>query len=560
VDAPQSGYDQARAAEVIAALSLATDLGMGLPLEHGLHSTLVAMRLCERLSVDAETAMQTYYGCLLFYIGCTADAEIHAELFDEGALLVHFTPVMFGSRMQTVGGIMRKLAASPGALPTRATRAAVRLPRAVGGHRSHVAALCEVAQMLTDRLGLPRSVRDLFLHLTERWDGKGEPGRLKGADIPLSLRIVHVARDAAFQRLLGGDEYAAQVVRDRAGNAFDPEVATLLVTDAEQILGLDPDASVWDETLANEPGEALRLSGERIQQALAAIGEFTDLLSPHLVGHSNGVADLAEGAAQRCRMGAADVTAVRRAALVHDVGRVAIPARIWQKATPLTTDEWEQVRLHAYYTERVLRRSPFLAALVPIAMSHHERLDGSGYHRGVDAPALAPTARLLAAADAYHAMIEPRPYREARTPGTGVRGVGPRGQGRTSRRRQCRRGPGGRRPRRPATDPASRPLRARGSGRRAAGARPADQTDRPRARHLRQDRGPACAEGIRQNRCLDPSRRRPLRHAARARRMGRTPNRGGHEPLVASKMKHPAHRPGARRGGEDERHSQPGEA
>jgi HD-GYP domain-containing protein (c-di-GMP phosphodiesterase class II) len=197
-----------------------------------------------------------------------------------------------------------------------------------------------------------------------------------------------------------------------------------LAGEAKQILRLDPDASMWDETLANEPAVALHLSGEQIQRALAAIGEFTDLLSPYFVGHSNGVADLAKAAAVRCGMAAADVTAVRRAALVHDVGRVAIAARIWQKAAPLTTDEWEQVRLHAYYTERVLRRSPFLATLVPIAMSHHERLDGSGYHRGVGAPALTPPARVLAAADAYHAMIEPRPYREARTPAQAAEALG----------------------------------------------------------------------------------------------------------------------------------------
>jgi len=412
-DGSPSSQDQVGAAEVIAALSLATDLGVGLPLEHGLHSAVVAMRLCARLGVDAETASQVYYGCLLFYVGCTADAEIQADLFDEGALLAHFTPVMFGSRAQTIAGIMRALAATPAAPPVRVAHAAARLPRAVSTHRSHMAALCEVAQMLTDRLGLPGSVRDLFVHLTERWDGKGEPGRLRGEQIPLALRIIHVARDAAFQRLVGGDDHAAQVVRGRAGHAFDPAIATVLAGEAAQIMALDPDASAWHETLASEPEPRLWLAGEQIERALAAMGEFTDLLSPYFVGHSSGVADLAAAAAQRCGWPASEVAAVRRAALVHDLGRVAIPARIWQKAESLTPDEWERVRLHAYYTDRVLRRSPYLAALVPAAVAHHERLDGSGYHRGLDAAALTPPARLLAAADAYHAMIEPRPYRQA---------------------------------------------------------------------------------------------------------------------------------------------------
>ena len=118
----------------------------------------------------------------------------------------------------------------------------------------------------------------------------------------------------------------------------------------------------------------------------------------------------------RCGFPPGDVAATRRAALVHDVGRVAVSVLIWQKAGPLSPHEWEQVRLHAYHTERVLSRSPFLAGLAPIATAHHERLDGSGYHRGVGAAALSPPARVLAAADAYHAMTEPRPHREALPP------------------------------------------------------------------------------------------------------------------------------------------------
>jgi HD domain/Bacterial regulatory proteins, luxR family len=134
------------------------------------------------------------------------------------------------------------------------------------------------------------------------------------------------------------------------------------------------------------------------------------------VGHSAGVAQLASAAAQQCGFPAAEVTAIRRAALLHDVGRVGISARIWQKAAALTPGEWEQVRLHAYHTERVLSRSPFLARLAPIATFHHERLDDTGYHRGVAAPSLSPAACLLAVADAYQTKTEPRPHREALSP------------------------------------------------------------------------------------------------------------------------------------------------
>jgi HD-GYP domain-containing protein (c-di-GMP phosphodiesterase class II) len=146
------------------------------------------------------------------------------------------------------------------------------------------------------------------------------------------------------------------------------------------------------------------------------MGNFADLISPYLAGHSAGVAELADAAARRCRIDPAGTTTLRRAALVHDLGRVAIGAQIWQKPGPLNADEWEQVRLHPYHTERVLSRSPFLSALASVAGAHHERLDGSGYHRGAVGSELAFPARLLAAADAYHAMTEPRAHRPAMPP------------------------------------------------------------------------------------------------------------------------------------------------
>jgi HD-GYP domain-containing protein (c-di-GMP phosphodiesterase class II) len=419
------GTERVRAAEVIAALSLATDLGIGVPLEHGLQSTLLAMRLGERLGVDPDTASQTYYACLLFYVGCTADADAAAETFgDDDALTRHALPVRFGSRPEMMAGILRALTEEGSPAPVRAMQIARGAPRAAREFKGHTVAFCEVAQMLTDRLGLPASMQGLFAYLVERWDGKGLPGRARHEEIPLPVRIASVARDAAFQRLLGGPEFAAQVVRGRAGGAFDPAVAIPLADAAPELLASDAGGSVWEETLACEPGPRLTLEGEAIDRALGAMGDFADLASPYLVGHSAGVAELAMAAAQRCRLEAADLVQVRRGALVHDLGRVAVPVRVWQKAAPLTPDDWERVRLHAYHAERVLTRSPFLAALGSVAGFHHERLDGSGYHRGTAAAEIAPPARLLAAADAYHAMTEPRPHRAARSPGQAAEALG----------------------------------------------------------------------------------------------------------------------------------------
>ena len=422
-DGPPEGTEQVRAAEVIGALCLATDLGMGFPFEHGLHTTLVASRLADGLGVDAATASQTYYACLLSHSGCTADAHVTAEIFGD-SLTTHLNPVLYGTGREVLTGLLRALPQPDRAAPMRALQMARRLPRLAREQRPHLTAMCEVAQMLADGVGLAPSVQGLLAHLTDRWDGKSPLGVAEGDEIPLPMRIVHVAVDATFQRLVGGEEHVVRVVRERAGHGLDPDVAACLIDDAKEILTLEPEASTWDDVLAREPEPRLALEGEAIDRALSAMGGFADLISPCFTGHSAGVAELAAAAAKRCRLDAAATTAVGRAALVHDLGRVATGARTWQKAGSLTADEWEQVRLHPYHTERVLSRSAYLSALAPVAGAHHERLDGAGYHRGAGGAELGLPARLVAAADACHAMTEPRPYRDALPPEQAAEALG----------------------------------------------------------------------------------------------------------------------------------------
>ena len=261
------------------------------------------MRLAERLGVDAETASQTYYACLLFYVGCTADAEIAADLFDETALATHFTPVMFGSRREPARRAVRALAPPDGR--GAGARAADRAPAAARGRAppAPLAALCEVAQMLTDRLGLPAAVQALFAGFTERWDGKGEPGRREGEEIPLAVRIAHVARDAAFQRMLGGAEHAARVVRERPGGAFDPAVAAWLADDAGEILALGARDRRGTDVLACEPAPAPDARGRGDRPGAGGDGR---LRRPSLAvpGRPLGGRRGAGGAAaERCRLG-----------------------------------------------------------------------------------------------------------------------------------------------------------------------------------------------------------------------------------------------------------------
>lgn len=404
--------EQVRTAEIIGTLCLATDLGMGFPFEHGLHTTVIAMRLAHDLGVDLETRRLTYYASLLMHAGCTTDVHLAVELFG-GSLTERVNPVMYGRAREVVPAFLGTIPDPETAGLEKVAQVVRRLPRLMRLSKEENAANCEVAGMLATQTSAPSGVQDLLAYKTERWDGKSILRRASGEDIPLPMRIVAVAVDAALQRHLGGSEFAAERVCEHAGHGLDPSVTDCLSRHGDAVLDLDPTPSAWDAVLDLEPGPHSSLTGVEVDRGLAAMARFTDLVSPLLTGHSMGVADLAREAAERCGV---DPVQVHHAGLVHDLGRVAANASIWGRDRPLTADEWEQVRLHPYNTERVLSRSRFLAPLAPIAAGHHERLDRSGYHRGAAPADLPMAARLLAAADVFHAMCEPREYRDQLKP------------------------------------------------------------------------------------------------------------------------------------------------
>ncbi len=399
-----------RAAEVIGAACLATDLGMGFPFEHGIEATLVSSRLARLLDVDIETETEVFYLSLLMYLGCNVDSEPNLGVFG-GSGLENLTPNQFGTNFQMLRGVIRNLPDPDAGVLTRSYQTISRLPKAARFRGDHFESMCEVAVVLSDRLGAPDEVSQMFSVLTERWDGKSVLGRAEGDDVPVALRIVHVARDGAFQSLLGGPDHAAAVVRERGGSAFDPEIALAFADNAVDLLA-PGDGSVWDDFLGLEPKPHRMLDAEKFDRALGALADFADMVSPRMSGHSPGVAELAGSAARLAGYDDGGIERVRRAGLVHDVGRAAVHPRVWQKPGPLSADEWEQVRLHPYHTSRVLARSQPLQNLAELACCHHEKVDGTGYHRGVPAAALDPAARLLAAADAFHAMGEPRHHRD----------------------------------------------------------------------------------------------------------------------------------------------------
>ena len=405
----------------MASLCLATDLGMGFPLEHGCQATLMAVRLCDILEVDVDTTNQVYYGSMLMYTGCTSDAAMGPPILS-GHRLETLVPHLFGSYTERFAALVRTLPPADASPIERTVARISRFPRLIANSREQQTALCEVAEMLSKRLGLPSDVYGLFTFLTERWDGNSLLKRAEGDDLPLAVRIFVFCRDIAFQQLIGGDAHAVQVARDRSGHAFDPDIASAFVSHSDEVFdATDGIESSWAAILEAEPKPWNTLEGEEIDVALAAIGDFSDLISPTLAAHSAGLSDLVAQAAEIAGMDRPQIRDLSRAARVHDVGRVAISPEVWEKTTPLSRDEFEQVRLHPYHTERILSQSPFFRPLGDMARDHHERLDGSGYHRGVEAPSLSPPSRLLAAADTFRAMIEPRPHRPAMDPADAAR-------------------------------------------------------------------------------------------------------------------------------------------
>ncbi|MPZ53496.1 MAG: HD domain-containing protein [Acidimicrobiia bacterium] len=412
--APATTPDQerVRAAEIVASVCLATDLGMGFPFEHGFHATLTAMRLADLVGVDEETKRHTYYACLMVYVGCTTDAYEGTTLFS-GPQTENFIPYLFGSRREQARGALRAMPPPDAKGVRRVYETAKRVPKALAADNNHQRSLCEVAEMMSHRLGMPPEFVQMLYFFTDRWDGKGLLRRAAADEIPMPLRLSMVARDIAFQRLIGGDSHALETVASRGGHAFDPYIVDVFTRNYGEVFEAGrPVDSAWASTLATEPEPHLFVDDEGVDLALAAIANFTDLLTPSLTGHSSGVADLAERAARIVGFGDDDVGRVRRAALIHDVGRVAVSPAVWEKPGSLTADEKEQVRLHPYHCQRVFARSPFLADLAESACCHHESLDGSGYHRGLTAQTMSHSSRLIAVADMLHALTEPRAFRD----------------------------------------------------------------------------------------------------------------------------------------------------
>jgi HD-GYP domain-containing protein (c-di-GMP phosphodiesterase class II) len=398
----------------VAALSLGIDLGFGQPMEHVLRQCLIALRVADRAGLDEQGRAAVYYTALLINVGCHADAHEQAKWFGDDITLKS------GKYGHELGSVRAALASMRlvGAGNPPLHRFRVGLELAVAGRRSMdgmVSQHAALAQTLTEQLGLPGRVRDAVGAAYEQWDGRGWPGHLRGVAVPVAARIAQLAEYVEVAHRVGGIGAATALARKRAGRQFDPELAGLLCASASETLGDLDVVPAWQTVIAAEPALAIELTEQQLDGALAAIANFVDLKSPFTLGHSVAVAGLAGDAGIRLGLPPGDVLVLRRASLVHGFGRLGVSNSIWDRPGPLSAGQWERVRMYPYLTERMLHQSAALAPLGKIAVQHRERLDGSGYPRGLSGGAITRPARVLSAADAYQSMREPRPHRPARS-------------------------------------------------------------------------------------------------------------------------------------------------
>ena len=409
--ADDSAGSEARRAEVLAALSISIDLGLGLPMEHVLRSSLLASMLADELDFSEEERATVYYTNLVLWIGCHADSHEFSRWFGDDLAMRRDSYQLDWSGLRYMLFLLRRTGShQPMARRTQLLFTLMLAPRAQMAALIH--SHCLSAGLMAQQVGLDRTVAEAVECAFERWDGTGLPRGRRGDQIPLATRVVQLAETCEVHLRTQGTSGALAMTRERSGSQFDPSLVQALARCRARINAL-PDQDVWTKALELAPDDDVMLRGADLDALLGAVGDFADLKCPFTVGHSRAVAELAAAAAERMGLPSTDVDVVRRAAMVHDLGRMGVPNSVWERSAPLSESDRERIRLYPYLTGRILNRVRGLERVTAVAEAHRERLDGSGYPRGLNGSALPATQRILAAADSYRGSLEQRPHRPA---------------------------------------------------------------------------------------------------------------------------------------------------
>jgi putative nucleotidyltransferase with HDIG domain len=412
------GLQLARASDIISALSYALDLTEGQPLGHSVQSCMIGMRLARQIGLPIQAQADLYYALLLKDAGCSSNAsklfhiinsdEIRAkgDLKDKDWTKVGWESLHYAiDHVATGKPFMERVRTLLRVAANQQTESC-----------DLVKIRCERGASIARRMGFREPVGAAIHSLDEHWNGGGYPDGLRGENIPLFSRIMNLSQTLAVFYVTHGPRATTDVMERRSNRWFDPDLvkaAKSLINSKVLWEDLD-DINVIDHIAPLEPEEYTLMVGEdTLDNICMAFAEVIDAKSPFTYRHSNGVAAAATSIAGQLGMSQTEIVSIRRAALLHDIGKLSVPNTILEKPGKLTEQEWDVVKKHPYYTLEILRRIPGFRELSDVAAAHHEKLDGSGYFRHWGADQLNTPARILAVADVYDALAAKRPYRDA---------------------------------------------------------------------------------------------------------------------------------------------------
>jgi HD-GYP domain-containing protein (c-di-GMP phosphodiesterase class II) len=403
--------DQARArsslAELLCALSFATSLGFGGHIEHGLGSASLGLYLADALDLPAGEREAVFYGALLKDVACTAcSADLAAFLpdADEKPVMLADVILMDPSKISDMLGWLAKYFRPDPQLPQRLARLLPFLLQCGPMVREIMRSHCEVAELFARQLGFPQDVQLALRFQWERWDGKGMAYGLKAEAIPRPARLLHLAQVLDLSYRFGGPETTRAMALEKRGTRFDPvSVDAFLQLTARQEFWSEFEAQATQRALlARCPStRAMPIEKDQIERVCEVLGDFIDLKTREDWHHARAVADIAVGIGRCLSFSEAELRTLRCAALVHDLGKVALPIGILARGAQRSESEEETYRLHPHYTQRILERVEAFCDLVPAAASHHEWVNGQGYHRQLAGEQIPLHGRVLAIANAY---------------------------------------------------------------------------------------------------------------------------------------------------------------
>jgi len=405
-----------RLSDVVSALSAALDLTEGQPMGHAVRSCILGMRIAQELQLPPEQCADLYYALLLKDAGCSTNAARMFQILGSDEIRAKREVKYEDWTKPSLSGLqylMRNVL--PGKSAARRFIKAVEVGLQQEKNNAEViGARCERGAEIARKIGFNEGVAQGIHQLDEHWNGAGYPEHRKGEEISLLSRIMNVSQTLEVFASGRGPAEGIQVVADRGGTWFDPEIVRVVRT-------LENDESLWQKfssqesreyVIQMEPGMAVTASSERIDNICEAFAQVIDAKSHYTYSHSIGVASAAVRIAEAMQLAPNTINMVRRAALLHDIGKLSVSNAILEKPGKLTNDEWQVMKMHPIYTRLILRMINGFEQLSFIAAAHHERLDGKGYPENLDGDNLPLTARILCVADVYQALSEERPYRE----------------------------------------------------------------------------------------------------------------------------------------------------